>query len=35
MLRNYPDKLLVQFVLEGISKGFHIGFVALTELSKE
>ena len=29
MLRSYPDKLLVQFVLEGISKGFHIGFVAL------
>ena len=27
MLRNYPDKPLVQFVLEGISKGFHIGFV--------
>ena len=28
MLRNYPDQLLVQFVLEGISKGFRIGFVA-------
>ena len=28
MLRNYPDKLLVQFVLEGISKGFRIGYVA-------
>ena len=26
MLRNYPDKQLVQFVLEGISKGFRIGF---------
>ena len=28
MLRNYPDKLLVQFVLERISKGFRIGYVA-------
>ena len=27
MLRSYPDKQLVQFVLEGISKGFRIGFV--------
>ena len=27
MLRSHPDKQLVQFVLEGISKGFHIGFV--------
>lgn len=27
MLRSYPDKHLVQFVLEGISKGFRIGFV--------
>ena len=26
-LRSYPDKQLVQFVLEGISKGFRIGFV--------
>ena len=27
MLRSYPDRQLVQFVLEGISKGFRIGFV--------
>ena len=26
MLRRYPDKQLVQFVLFGISKGFRIGF---------
>lgn len=26
MLRSYPDKQLVQFVLNGISEGFRIGF---------
>ena len=32
MLRSHPDKQLVQFVLEGISRGFHIGFVELAPL---
>ena len=26
MLRNHPDKHLVQFMLNGICSGFHIGF---------
>ena len=26
MLEDYPDRRLVQYILEGLSNGFHIGF---------